>query len=277
MRARATRLWEGVEWDWYRQRDESTYLFWHWSPNHGWRLNHALRGFNECMIVYILGAASPTHPIPPELYYRGWASDSSYANGKEYYGHKIFVGWPYGGPLFFTHYSFLGFDPRGWRDKFCNYFENNRNIALVHQAYCAENPKKFKDYSSLVWGMTASDNPWGYAAQSPTEDNGTITPTAAVSSMPYVPEQAMATMEHFYRHYGRELWGEFGFRDAFNPKEGWFAESVLAIDQGPMAPMIENYRTGLCWKYFMANAEIPRALRAIGWTEDAGAEKPITW
>jgi len=277
LRARATRLWEGVEWDWYRQRDSGTYLFWHWSPNHGWRLNHALRGFNECMIVYILGAASPTHPIPPDLYYRGWASDSGYANGREYYGHKIYVGWPYGGPMFFTHYSFLGFDPRGWRDKFCNYFENNRNIALVHQAYCAENPKNFKDYSSLVWGMTASDNPWGYDAQSPEKDNGTITPTAAISSMPYVPEQVIATLAYFYHHYGRELWGEFGFRDAFNPSQGWFAESVLAIDQGPMAPMIENYRTGLCWKYFMANPEIPRALRAIGWTEDAGADMPITW
>ncbi|MFH0907607.1 MAG: glucoamylase family protein [bacterium] len=275
LRARATRLWEGVEWDWYRQRDSLDRLYWHWSPNHGWRRDLPIRGFNECMIVYILAVASPTHPVPPELYYRGWAADGGYANGLEYYGHTVDVGREYGGPLFFTHYSFMGFDPRGWRDGFCNYFENNRNIALVHQAYCAENPRGFKDYSALVWGLTASDNPWGYAAHSPENDNGTISPTAAISSMPYVPEEAMATLRYFYYHYGPDLWGEFGFRDAFNPTENWFSENVLAIDQGPIAPMIENYRSGLCWKYFMANEEIPRALRAIGWQEMSQADEPM--
>jgi hypothetical protein len=270
LRRLATKLWEGIEWDWYRQHPDSDYLFWHWSPRHGWKMNHPIRGYNECMIVYLLAIASPTHPVPPDLYYRGWTRDASYVNANSYYGYRQWVGWPKGGPLFFTHYSFLGFDPRGWRDRYCNYFENNRNITRIHRAYCIENPKKHKDYGELVWGMTASDNPWGYNVQEPTpdRDNGTISPTAAVSAFPYTPAESMATIRHFYTNYQGRLWGEFGFRDAFNVDIGWFADSVLAIDQGPMAPMIENHRTGLCWKYFMMNEEITRALEAIGWERE---------
>jgi hypothetical protein len=271
LRERITQLWHEVEWDWYLQRPDGKQLYWHWSPKYGWKMNHKIGGhFNECMIVYLLAIASPSHPIPADCYYKGWCGEppTEYVNGNSYYGHKQWVGWPKGGPLFFTHYSFLGFDPRGKRDKYCNYFENNRNISLINRAYCMENPDNHKGYSSLVWGLTASDTPAGYAAHEPRRDNGTITPSAALSAMPYVPEESIATLKHFYYELGEKLWGEFGFRDAFNLDKNWFAESYLAIDQGPIVCMIENYRTGLCWKMFMSNPEIPVMLNKIGWKSD---------
>jgi hypothetical protein len=271
LRERITRLWHEVEWDWYLKEPGNKQLYWHWSPKYGWKKNHKIGGhFNECMIVYLLAIASPSHPIPADCYYEGWCGEppDEYVNGNSYYGYKQWVGWPKGGPLFFTHYSFIGFDPRGKRDKYCNYFENNRNISLINRAYCAENPDNHKGYSNLVWGLTASDTPGGYKAHEPRRDNGTITPSAAISAMPYVPEESIATLKHFYYEFGEKLWGEFGFRDAFNLDKGWFAESYLAIDQGPIVCMIENYRTGLCWKMFMSNPEIPVMLNKIGWESD---------
>ncbi|HEX9975523.1 MAG TPA: glucoamylase family protein [bacterium] len=267
IRTRATEMWETVEWDWYRRFPNGLVLYWHWSLNHEWRMNMPVKGFNEAMIVYLLAIASPTHSVPANLYYNGWAGNPGYVNGNSYYGYKQWVGPPYGGPLFFTHYSFLGFDPRNKSDNFCNYFENNRNTSLIHRAYCTENPYHHAGYDSLVWGLTASYNPWGYRAHEPhNNDNGTITPTAAISAMPYTPQESIATLKHFYYKYGHRLWGEFGFRDAFNLDQDWFAKIYVAIDQGTIVPMIENYRTGLCWEKFMANPEIPQMLDAIGWT-----------
>jgi hypothetical protein len=271
LRRRITQLWKEVEWDWHLRDKDNKKLFWHWSEKHGWKMNHTIGGhFNECMITYLLAIASPTHPIPADCYCQGWCGEppKGYVNGKEYYGYKQWVGWPKGGPLFFTHYSYLGFDPRNKRDKYCNYFENNRNISLINRAYCKENPGKHKGYSELCWGLTASDTPGGYTAHEPRNDNGTIAPTAAICAMPYIPRESIATLKHFYHEYGDRLWGEFGFKDAFNLDKYWFAESYLAIDQGPIVCMIENYRSGLCWKMFMANPEIPKMLRAIGWKVD---------
>jgi hypothetical protein len=266
IRSRATRLWEQVEWDWYLKSSRSEVLYWHWSPNHGWRMNHAIRGYNEAMITYLLAIASPTHPIPASYYYSGWAGAAGYANGNTYYGYRQWVGPEKGGPLFFTHYSHLGFDPRNKSDSFCNYFDNSRSISLVNRAHCIDNPQGHSGYSDLVWGLTASFNPWGYSAHSPTNDNGTISPTAALSAMPYVPTESMATLKEFYYAYGADLWGPFGFFDAFNLNENWFAPGYVAIDQGPILIMIENYRTQLCWNLFMANPEIQPMLDAIGWT-----------
>ncbi|MGC8864423.1 MAG: glucoamylase family protein [Bacteroidales bacterium] len=267
LRSQITALWKSVEWDWYSRG--GNVLYWHWSPNYQWQMNMQIRGFNETMIVYLLAIASPTHSVPASLYHTGWAGASYYLNGKTFYGYKIDVGWDYGGPLFFTHYSYLGFDPRNKKDKYTNYFINNRNIALIHHAYCVANPQHHEGYSDECWGLTASDDPDGYAVHEPiaSRDNGTISPTAALSSFPYTPEESMKALRYFYRNLPR-LWGKYGFYDAFNQERNWWATSYLAIDQGPIVCMIENYRSGLLWEKFMSNPEINPALQAIGFIND---------
>ncbi len=264
-----TQIWQQVEWNWYRRYSASNILYWHWSPNYGWQMNHQILGPNECMIVYLLAIASPTYPMPVSSFRYGWASQPYYVNGRTFYGYKIYVGWDYGGPLFFSHYSFLGFDPRNKKDMFCNYFVNNRNITLIHKAYCTANPNGWTGYNENCWGLTASDDPTGYRVHEPTNDNGTISPTAALSSMPYTPNESIEVLKHFYRNYYTGLWGEYGFKDAFNPTQNWFANSYLAIDQGPIIVMIENHRSGLLWNKFMANPEIQPMLDAIGFVPDS--------
>lgn len=266
IRSRATSMWEGVEWDWYRRFAGGNVLYWHWSPNFGWAMNLPILGYNEAMIVYILAMASPTHPMPATAYEFGWSFPGSYDNPGTFFGFRQWVGPDLGGPLFFTHYSFLGLDPRFKRDAFANYFDNSRNISLINRAYCIDNPLEFDGYNPLVWGLTASFNPFGYSAQSPTNDNGTITPTAAISAMPFAPAESLAAMRHMYDNFGASVFGQFGFVDAFNPTQNWFAPGYIAIDEGTIAPMIENYRSGLCWKMFMANDEIKPALIAANWT-----------
>lgn len=264
-----TTIWESVEWDWYR-KDNGNFLYWHWSPNYGWDMNFRLQGPNETMIAYLLAIASPTHSIPASLYHTGWASNPNYKNGKSFYGIPLYVGWDNGGPLFFAHYSFLGFDPRNKRDAYTNYFINNRNHSLIQHAYSSRNPKSFPGYDADTWGLTASDDPLvGYLAHEINNDNGTIAPTAALASMPYTPRESMDALKSFYYEYGSRLWGPYGFKDAFNIKQNWFASSYLAIDQGPIIVMIENYRSQLLWKNFMANPEIQPMLDAIGFIPDS--------
>lgn len=281
----ATELWEGIEWDWYR-RNGSNALYWHWSPEYNWDMNMQVKGYNEAAITYLMAIASPTHGIPASLWDIGWAGASYYLNGKSFYGYKIFVGWDYGGPLFFTHYSFLGFDPRDKADKYTNYFDNSRNISLIHQAYAAANPKAFTGYSASCWGLTASDDPDGYLAHEPNSnrDNGTISPTAALSAFPYTPEESMLALKHFYKELGDKTWGLMGFYDAFNQTRNWYATSYLAIDQGPIVIMIENYRTQLLWNLFMADPDAQAMTEAIGFIsapnsvdEKAGREEFIAY
>jgi hypothetical protein len=264
-----TQIWENVEWSWYRRTPTSNFLYWHWSPNYGWQMNFRLIGYNETMITYLLAIASPDYSVPWILYYFGWASSNDYHVNEDYYGYHLWVGDPYGGPLFFAHYSFLGFDPRYKKDIYCNYFYNNRNHTLINRAYCIDNPLEHTGYGPDNWGLTASDDPWGYLAHEPfTTDNGTITPTAAISSMPYTPEESISALKNFYRSYPTQLWGEYGFKDAFNLDQNWFSNSYLAIDQGPIIVMIENYRSQLLWNKFMANSEIPAMLDSIGFVPD---------
>ncbi len=264
-----TEIWEGVEWNWYRRTIYSNYLYWHWSPNYDWQMNFKLTGWMETMITYMLAIASPTYSVPARLFHDGWAS-SNYTNSNSYYGYRLWVGPSYGGPLFFAHYSFLGFDPRDKKDVYCNYFLNNQNHTLINRAYCIANPLNHTDYGSDNWGLTASDDPFGYRAHAPySNDNGTITPTAALSSMPYTPTESIAALKNFYRTYGSSLWGEYGFKDAFNPEQNWFASSYIAIDQGPIICMIENYRSQLLWNNFMANPEIQPMLDSIGFVPDS--------
>jgi hypothetical protein len=277
-----TQLWEGIEWNWFRRAPDSEFLFWHWSPDQAWTINHPLIGFNETLITYILAIASPTHAVAPSMYYTGWASQSEravnyrrgwgqttdgdhYGNGRAYYGITLPVGVGVGGPLFFTHYSFLGFDPRALTDRWTNYFENNRALARINQAYAIANPGEYRGYGANAWGLTASDDPWGYGAHEPKpgQDNGTISPTGALASFPYAPDAAAAALRHFYRDLGSQLWGELGFRDAINRSEGWIAPIYMGLNQAPVTVMIENHRTGLLWRLFMANPEIRRALDGI--------------
>ena len=266
-----TSLWEDVEWDHY-SRNNSGVLYWHWSPNYGWQMNFPLRGYNEGLIVYLLAIASPTHPVNATYWKSGWAG-AGYKNGNTWYGYKLFVGPNFGGPLFFAHYSFIGFDPRGIKDEFANYYDQNHNHTMINRSWCINNPLHHPGYSEDCWGLTASDDPWGYLAHAPGAgtDNGTITPAAAIPSMPYTPAESLAALKHFYQQYGADLWGEFGFYDAFNLKANWYADSYLAIDQGPIIDMIENYRSGLLWAAFMANPEIAPALTDIGFEPDITA------
>ncbi|GAB2767062.1 glucoamylase family protein [Rhabdobacter roseus] len=262
LRNRITWLWNDVEWDWHTRggRDQ---LYWHWSPNHGWSMNFELRGYNETLITYILAASSPRYAIDANVYHRCWAQSSHFKNGQEFYGVKLPLGFDYGGPLFFAHYSYLGLDPRGLEDRYANYWEQNVNHSLINYRHCVENPGKFKGYGENSWGLTASDTYNGYNAHSPTNDFGTITPTAALSSFPYTPEQSMKALKYFYNDLGDKLWTEYGFVDAFNESQNWYAQSHLAIDQGPIIVMIENYRTGLLWKLFMEVPEIQAGLKKL--------------
>lgn len=260
-----TQLWEEVEWDWYTQGGQDV-LYWHWSPNFGWEKNLRIRGWNESLIVYVLAASSPTHSISADVYTKGWANNGNMANNSDYYGFTLPLGSAYGGPLFFSHYSFLGLDPRNLEDTYANYWDQNIAHAKINHAYSVTNPKNFVGYGEGAWGLTASDNHEGYSAHSPTNDKGVITPTAALSSFPYTPDESLAAMKHFYYIMGDMLWGQYGFYDAFNLTEGWIASSTLAIDQGPIIVMIENYRTALLWDLFMANEEISNGLNKLGFT-----------
>ncbi len=284
---RITHLWETVEWDWYRRSPNNDALLWHWSPQWSWFIDHRLTGFNETMITYLLAIASPTHGVPASLYYSGWAGQSEaaiayrsgwsgsnegdrYINGHSYFGIKLDVGVGTGGPLFFTQYSFMGFDPRGIHDKYTDYFDNNRNLVLIDQAYCESNPGHFQGYGADDWGLTASDDQLGYSAHAPDRatDNGTITPTGALASFPYTPKASMAALKFFYRELGDRLWGVYGPRDAFNLTRNWFSPVYMGLDQAPIVVMVENYRTGLIWKLFMSNPEIQPMLDKIGFQLD---------
>lgn len=254
-----TELWHGIEWDWYTKNDSGV-LYWHWSPDYAWEMNLPISGYNESLIAYVLAASSPTHPITKATYEEGWTRSGAIRNGNSFYGEVLPLGVDYGGPLFFSHYSFLGLDPRTLQDQYAKYWEQNRQHTLINQAHAVANPRSYVAYSEVNWGFTASDNQQGYNAHSPTNDLGVITPTAALSSFPYTPDASMKALKFFYYTLGNRIWGEYGFRDAFNITESWYADSYLAIDQGPIILMIENYRTGLLWDLFMKNPEVKDGL-----------------
>ncbi|MDD3078745.1 MAG: glucoamylase family protein [Paludibacter sp.] len=269
---RITQLWESVEWNWYTQGTDS--LYWHWSKDYGWKMNHRIKGFDETMITYVLAASSPTYPISKKVYESCYKKSPYYYNGKTYYGIKLDLGMEYGGPLFFTHYSFLGLNPNGLTDGYTDYFERNKAHVLIHRAYAIDNPEKHKDYGADLWGFTSSDDPLvGYTSHHPgtPDENGTVSPTAALSSIVYTPKESLQVLRHLYLKKGAETFGKYGFYDAYNPEltEGrQVVRSYLAIDQGPIAVMIENYRSGLIWKLFMSNPEIHTGLEKLGFKTD---------
>ena len=282
IRNRIDTIWKGIEWDWYKQTSDSKFLYWHWSPDKAWIINHRLIGWNETMITYILGICSPTHSIPASMYYSGWASQSQFAqnyrydwsdshdgdhytNGNTYFGVPLKVGVSTGGPAFFTHYSFMGLDPHQMNDVYTDYFSNNKNIALINYKYCMENPEKHLGYGADAWGLTASDGPWGYSADDASKhaDHGKITPTGALASFPYLPNEAMAAFKNYYFNYGKFLWGAYGFYDSFSPDENWCSNIFMGLNQAPITVMIENYRSGLLWKLFMNNDDVKNGLQKL--------------
>ena len=265
LKARIDTLWQEVEWNWFTRGGEKV-LYWHWSPEYEWEMNHEIRGYNETLITYVLAASSPTFPIDSMVYHEGYARNGDIVNGKEYYGIKLPLGEEMGGPLFFVQYSFLGLDPRNLEDRYANYWEQNVNQTLINRQYCIDNPKNYEGYSADCWGLTASDNQDFYSAHSPSNDLGVITPTAAISSMPYTPEYSQQAMRYFFYKLGDKLWGVYGFHDAFNMTKKWWADSYLAIDEGPIVIMIENYRSGLLWRLFMSAPEVAQGLHKLGFS-----------
>jgi len=268
LRERVGQLWRETEWSWHTRGGESV-LYWHWSPTVGWAMNHRIQGWNECLIAYVLAAGTTEHAIAPEVYHQGWAVGPEFRNGRSYYGVELPLGPAFGGPMFFAHYSFLGLDPRGLVDRYADYWTQNVAHTRINEAHCRANPNGFAGYGPECWGLTASDNEAGYGAHDPANDRGVITPSAAAASLPYAPEAAMRAMRHFRHTLGDRLWGRYGFRDAFNQSRGWYATSYLAIDQGPIVCMIENHRSGLLWRLFMAVPEVRRGLQRLGFTSPA--------
>lgn len=262
-------LWREVEWNFFTRGGQDV-IYWHWSPDYEWEMNFPVRGYNECLILYVLAASSPTYPVDPKTYHKGWARDGEIVSDRKKYGIPLILkhnfAEEYGGPLFWAHYSYLGLDPRGLTDKYADYWKLNVNHTLINQKWCSENPLRHKGYSAARWGLTAGYSPDGYAAHSPGNKNdlGVISPTAAVSSLPYTPAESMAALKDFYMNLGDKIFGIYGFYDGFSEKDNWYPERYLAIDQGPQVVMIENYRTGLLWNLFMSCPEVVSGLNRLG-------------
>jgi hypothetical protein len=263
LRSDINSLWNAVEWDWFRQGGKNV-LYWNWSPNSGWAVNVPVQGWNECLITYVLAASSTTHGITKAVYDSGYTRNGAMKNNNSYYNYTLPLGEPYGGPLFFEHYSFLGIDPNGLTDGYANYQTQTLNHTKINYEYCKANPKQYFGYSDSCWGLTASDIENGYSASSPTNDISVIAPTAAISSFPYTPTESMQALKFYYYVLGDKLWGEYGFKDAFSLQDIWFADSYLAIDEGPIIGMIENYRTGLLWNLFTSCPEIKSGMTNLG-------------
>lgn len=264
LRTKINTLYNNVEWSWFRQSNNQNVLYWHWSPDKGWIMNFPIKGWDEALITYVMAASSTTHSIPKVVYDSGWAQNGNIKNGNVYYGIKLPLGPSNGGPLFFAHYSFLGINPTKLSDAYADYWTQDTSHAKINYTYCVSNPKNNNGYSDACWGLTSSDDNSGYLAHEPNNDDGVITPSAALSSFPYTPNESMKALHFFYYKLGDKIWSTYGFIDAFNLTNTWYAGSFLAIDQGPIIGMIENYRSGLLWNLFMSCPEIKTGMRGLG-------------
>ncbi len=261
------KLWHEVEWDWYTKGGEDV-LYWHWSPNYKWEMNFPVGGYNECLIMYILAAASPTHSISKSVYEKGWARNGAIVSKDSLYNKPLVLNYfehsdDLIGPLFWAHYSYVGLNPKGLSDQYADYWELVKNHALIHYEYAKENPLKFKGYGDDMWGLTSSYSVKGYVGHRPGDDHGVISPTAALSSFPYTPKESMKMLRNLYKNHD-SLIGKYGPYDAFSFEHNWYTPNYLAIDQGPIPVMIENYRSGLLWDLFMENKDVLRGLDKLG-------------
>lgn len=267
----ADQLWKDVEWNWFTQGQNV--LYWHWSPNYDFQINHKIQGYDETLITYVLAAASPTHPIDKDVYTQGWLRGGAITSHAKQYDIPLLAKHNGAennvGPMFFSQYSFIGLNPNGLSDDYLNYQEVTTNHAKIMYQYCIDNPKNWRGYGTDNWGLTASysrnsDGSLGYAAHQPTHDLGIISPTAALSSMPYLPEKSMRVLQFLYNKHEVQYVGIAGPYDAYSVHYNWVAPNYLAIDQGPIIPMIENYKTKMFWKLFMNAPEIQSGLIKLG-------------
>ncbi|EOR93234.1 : hypothetical protein [Arcticibacter svalbardensis MN12-7] len=260
-------LWKEIDWSWYRNGNQNV-LYWHWSPKYQWAMNFPVSGYNECLIMYVLAASSPSHGIPAEVYHEGWAKKGAIKSDAEQLGYKVLLNYNgaegHVGPLFWAHYSYLGLNPKGLKDRYADYWQLNKNQTLIHRKHALENPKGYKGYGENAWGLSASYSVKGYSAHTPDNDLGVISPTAALSSYPYTPTYSMEVIRHLYQDLGEKVWGKYGFYDAFSETDNWYPKRYLAIDQGPEIVMIENGRSGLLWKLFMSNTAVQSGLKKLG-------------
>ena len=271
IRALADALYRRTDWAWMQVRPPKIGHGWH--PETGF-LPYDWSGYNEATILYLLALGSPTLPVS-DAAWRAWTSTYAW---QSHYGFD-FVMFP---PLFGHQYPHVWIDFRGlqdayMRDKGIDYFENSRRATLANQAYAVANPKQWDDYSEHVWGLTASDSPTDYNARGAPpalNDDGTITPTAPGGSFAFTPLKSLASLRYMYENYRTQLWGPYGFKDAFNPSHEWFSTDYLGINQGPIVLMIENHRTGRIWHAFMQNTAIQRGLDRAGFVSVSAAEKP---
>ena len=268
---KADDLWKGVEWNWYTQGQNV--LYWHWSPNYNFQMNHKLQGYDETLLTYVLAAASPNYAIDKAVYQEGWARNGGVKTATAQYGIPLIVNHNGAsgtvGPMFFSHYSFLGLDPRGLSDDYVNYGDATTNHAKIMHQYAIQNPKNWAGYSTKNWGLTASysrnsDGTTGYSAHSPNNDLGVISPTAAISSMPYTPAESMDYLRFLYNENYTKYIGVAGPYDAYSVHFNWVTPRYLAIDQGPISPMIENHKSEFLWKLFMNAPDIKNGLIKLG-------------
>ena len=269
LRERIDALLVNAEWSWFTRGENR--LYWHWSPKHGWAMNFPVQGWNECLVAFVLAAGSRDHAIDPEAYHEGYAKGAAFRNDRDYYGIRLPLGMPFGGPLFFAHYSFCGLDPRGLVDRYADYFEQNLAHTRINHQHCVANPNGYRGYGPDCWGLTASHGPGGYVAYAPDHDRGVIAPSAALCSFPYMPAEAMQALRGFLTHPRHRIWGRYGFASTFCDDRDWYARTYLAVDQGPVVAMIENYRSGLLWKLFMRAPEIRKGLSRLGFSSPAHA------
>ncbi|WP_179004801.1 glucoamylase family protein [Winogradskyella forsetii] len=271
LRGKIDKLWRAVEWDWYTKNGEDV-LYWHWSPEFGWEMDFPVGGYNECLIMYVLAAASPTHPISKSVYEKGWAKNGAIVSNETYYDEDLVLNYYEHsdakiGPLFWAHYSYLGLNPKGLSDQYADYWKLTQNHAKIHYKYAVDNPKDFEGYGDSLWGLTSSYSVNGYKGHRPGNDYGVISPTAALSSFPYTPKESMNMLANLYKNHD-SLIGKFGPYDAFSLEHNWSTPRYLAIDQGPIPVMIENYRTGLIWNLFMENIDIQKGLKKLEFRTD---------
>lgn len=274
--ARIDKLWKEIEFDWYRNGNKNV-LYWHWSPTYEWQMNFPVHGYNECLIMYVLAASSPTHGVPAEVYHEGWAENGAINRISFYKSDTLHLrmqgNLPHGGSLFWAHYSWVGLNPNGLKDKYADYGKEMRTMAKINYQWCVDNPKHYAGYSDSSWGLTASYSIKFYAAHAPDAKNdlGVISPTAAISSISYTPKESLAAIRYWYENDSLRnvIWGKYGFYDAFSVEHKWCKPWYLAIDQGPEVVMMENYRSGLLWKLFMSCDEVKAGLKELGFESKA--------